>query len=110
MAIVIEAVLFAPVVTVLPYWSWTLTVTAGLMDWPTTVLLGCCPKVSWVAAPGVMLKLLLVTPVSPLLAAFSVQPLLTLCTARSLKAAAPLLAPRVVVPLSVAPEPEQEVP
>src|SRR5207302_1489122 len=44
----------------------------GVNDAKAEVLLGCTPKASWLAAPTVMLKLLLVAPVSPLEAAVSV--------------------------------------
>jgi hypothetical protein len=50
MAIVIEAVL---VVTRLPNWSSTWTVTAGEMELPYGVLLGCCVNTSLLAAPAV---------------------------------------------------------
>src|SRR5437763_16323748 len=36
------------------------TFTAGVICWPATVVLGCVPNTSWLAAPGVILKPLLV--------------------------------------------------
>src|SRR5207302_1665236 len=68
MATVIEAV----AVVRLPPASRIWTLTAGEMDDVAVVLLGCTPKATWLAAPTVMLKLLLVAPVSPLEAAVSV--------------------------------------
>ena len=49
----------------LPKWSKTLTVTAGLMATPATVVLGCTPKARWSAAAGVTVKLLEAGPVRP---------------------------------------------
>src|SRR6266536_183660 len=72
MAMLIEALLL---VTVLPKLSWTVTVTAGLMATVDTALVGCWLNTSRLAAAGVMLKLALVAPVSPVLEAVSVYPL-----------------------------------
>ena len=44
------------VVTALPLASRICTVTAGLIVEPAGVLVGCWPKASWLAVPGVMLK------------------------------------------------------
>src|SRR5262245_32727557 len=52
----------------LPAWS-SSTVTAGVMAWVAAVLLGCCRKARWVAAPTRMLKAAEVAPVRPLLLA-----------------------------------------
>jgi hypothetical protein len=60
------------VVAIFPLASSTKTVTAGVMDDPAAVFVGCCPKTSWVALPAVMLNAVLVVPVNPLLAAVSV--------------------------------------
>ena len=51
------------VVTVLPEGSCTVTCTAGEMDAPAVVLLGCAVKANWEAAPAVMSKAELVAPV-----------------------------------------------
>lgn len=56
----------------MPNWSSIWTVTAGVMERPALVVVGCWPKTSWVAAAGVMLKVLLVAPVSPELEAVTV--------------------------------------
>src|SRR5438046_9070415 len=53
-----------PVAT-LPKASSARTFTAGVICWPATVVLGCVPNTSWVAAPGVILKPLLVAGVRP---------------------------------------------
>src|SRR5262245_20820056 len=37
-------------------WSRICTVTAGLMDTPATVFVGCCKNARWSAAAAVMLK------------------------------------------------------
>src|SRR5512140_3863307 len=60
------------VVTVLLNWSCTVTCTAGEMDTPAEVLLGCRVKASLVAAAGLMVKLALEAPVSEADAAVSV--------------------------------------
>src|SRR5438093_11654 len=69
MAMVIAAAL---VVTVLPRLSWTVTVTAGLTATEDSASLGCWLNASLFAAPGVMLKPVLVTVGRPLLAAVRV--------------------------------------
>src|SRR5712691_1548426 len=95
MATVTEAVL---PVTVLPKMSWTVTVTAGLMATVDTVLVGCRLKASLLAAAGVMLKLVLVTPVSPVLEAVSVYPVPAVLIDRLLNVATPLIAVVPTVP------------
>ena len=45
---------------------------AGVMLAPAAVLVGCWPNTSFEAVPAVMLNVLLVAPVSPVLAAVSV--------------------------------------
>jgi len=52
------------VVTMLPNWSSTFTVTAGDIALPACVFDGCCAKASLFAAPGLTVKELLV-PVMP---------------------------------------------
>src|SRR2546427_594177 len=60
------------VVTVLPWASWTVTCTAGVIAAPAAVLLGCTVKTSFAAAPTPMLNALLVAPVRPVADAVSV--------------------------------------
>src|SRR5450759_508934 len=61
--------LLEPVVTVLPPASWTVTVTAGLIDAPASVFVGCAVKASLFAVPTVMSNAVLVAPVrEPLVA------------------------------------------
>ena len=69
MATVIEAVL---PVTTLPFASSTSKVTAGLIETPATVFVGCWPNTSCVAVPAVILKAPLVAEVRPLLVADNV--------------------------------------
>ena len=59
-------------VTVLPSASWTVTSSAGEMAAPAAVLDGWTVKASCAAAPGVMLKAVLVAEVSAPEAATSV--------------------------------------
>jgi len=87
MANVMEAVLL---VTVLPKLSWTLTVTAGLMDVPATVLVGCWLKANLFAAaalttilPLVPVMLLVTVSVAVtvwLPAVLNVTPVVNVCT------------------------------
>src|SRR5436189_59731 len=51
-------------VTVLPNVSCTVTCTAGLIDAPAVVLVGCTMTASWEAAAGLMLNAVEVAPVS----------------------------------------------
>ena len=69
MASVIEA---AELVTTLPDWSSTLTLGWVPQAAPSTPPPGWVLKTSWLAAPKVMEKALLVTVVKPLAAAVSV--------------------------------------
>src|SRR2546430_1700968 len=64
--------LVAADVTVVPWASWTVTCTAGLIAAPAAVLLGCTVKTSFAAAPTAMLNALLVAPVRPVADAVSV--------------------------------------
>src|SRR5438132_597514 len=64
---------------------------------------GWLVKASWVAVPAVMLKAVLVAPVSPLLDAARVYPVPDLLMDRSLKVATPPDAATVSVPDSVPP-------
>src|SRR5437879_5815599 len=64
--------LVVAVVTVLPWASWTVTCTAGVIVAPAAVLLGCTVKASFAAAPTLMLNALLVAPVRPVADAVSV--------------------------------------
>ena len=57
----VTAVLLS-VVTVLPRLSSTVTWTAGVMVAPAVVVVGWVVNTSWAAAPGVMVKGLLVAP------------------------------------------------
>src|SRR6516165_9203746 len=42
-------------VTTLPYWSSTRTMTAGVISWPGTTVLGWVANANWVAGPGTAL-------------------------------------------------------
>src|SRR6266480_4863155 len=64
--------LVVAVVTVLPWASWTVTCTAGVIAAPAAVLLGCTAKTSFAAAPALMLNALLVALVRPVAVAISV--------------------------------------
>src|SRR5437773_10207685 len=63
----------APVnpVATFPKASSARTFTAGLIWWSATVVLGCVPNTSWVAAPGMILKPLLVAGFRPAAVAVS---------------------------------------
>src|SRR2546422_1071137 len=108
MATVIEAVL---PVTTLPFASSTNKVTAGLIETPATVVVGCWPNTSCVAVPAVILKAplvaevrpLLVAPVNPVLDSFINYPAPAEIYARSLHDALPISALTVLVPLKVPP-------
>src|SRR4051812_22592888 len=65
-------VLADELVTVFPNASCTATCTAGLIDAPAVVVLGCTVKANREAPAGVMLNADEVAPVSPLEAAVSV--------------------------------------
>src|SRR6185436_1845340 len=59
-------------VAVLPWLSRAVTWTDGAMPTPAVALLGCCVNTSTLAVPGVMLNVVLVTPVGPVALAESV--------------------------------------
>ena len=59
-------------VAVLPCASRAVTPTAGLIAAPAVAFVGCTVNASWLATPGVMLKLELVAPARPLAAPVSV--------------------------------------
>src|SRR5579862_4331484 len=67
MATFTDAVLFVR----FPNWSSIWTVTAGVIAKPAWVVVGCCAKASLFGDPALTVKLLLVAPVRPVLAAFS---------------------------------------
>ena len=90
-------------VTRLPNWSSTCTVTAGLIGTPATVLVGCTPKARWSAAAGVMLKVLEVAPLRLLSVARQRVAGAGLVDRQVLKVAMPPLAATVIVPLRVPP-------
>src|SRR3989442_1549268 len=64
--------LVVAVVAVLPWASWTVTCTAGVIAAPAAVLLGCTVKTSFAAAPALMLNAVLVALVRPVADAISV--------------------------------------
>lgn len=90
-------------VTVLPWLSCTVTTTEGLMLAPAVVSVGCVVIANFVAEAGVMLKLLLVSPLKPGLFTTSVYPDPDLSMLTPEKVATPLVAVMVVVPLRVPP-------
>src|SRR5438128_2512113 len=59
------------VVMVFPPTSCTATLTAGLLDAPDPALVGCWVNTTFVAAPAVMLKVLLIGLVKPVVEALS---------------------------------------
>src|SRR6266566_3072740 len=67
-----SVMLVVAVVTVLPWASWTVTCTAGVIAAPAAALLGCTVKTSFAAAPTLMLNALLVALVRPVAVAVSV--------------------------------------
>src|SRR5438876_775453 len=69
-----SVMLVVAVVTVLPWASWTVTCTAGVIAVPAAVLLGCTVKASFAAAPALMLNALLVALVRLVADAVSVSP------------------------------------
>jgi hypothetical protein len=92
------------VVTRFPLVSSIRTVTGGVIFAPATALLGCWPKVSLDGAPGVILKVFDVAPVSVgLLDAVSVYPLPVLFIERLLNVAMPPTAATEPPPVSVPP-------
>ncbi len=58
--------------SVFPRPSWAVTCSAGVMDAPAAVLVGCTVIASCVADPGVMLNAALVAPVTPVALTVSV--------------------------------------
>ena len=58
----ITRVIEADEFTRLPNWSWTCTVTAGVIDAPAVAFVGCWPNTNCESAAGTMLKLWLVAP------------------------------------------------
>src|SRR5947208_10455716 len=79
------------------------TFTAGLIWRFATVVLGCVPNTSWVAAPGVILKPLLVAGIRPAGEGEGEWLVPVLLALKSPKLATPFTAATVVVPLSVLP-------
>src|SRR2546428_390366 len=94
--------LVVAVVTVLPWASWTVTCTAGVIAAPPAALLGCTVKTSFAAAPTPMLNALLVAPVRPVAAAVSVYPAAARLRLNVENVATPFTAVTVVVPERVA--------
>src|SRR6266853_491088 len=80
--------------------------TAGVMLWSATVVPGCVPNTSWVAAPAVTSNALLAALASPVELPVSQYPVPALLTVTSPKVATPFTAATVVVPPSVRPAPE----
>src|SRR5438034_11657587 len=69
-----SAIVTLPVkpVAVFPCPSSAVTCTAGVMDAPAAVLVGCTVNASWVAVPGAMVNAALVAPVTPVALTVSV--------------------------------------
>src|SRR5213076_1929645 len=95
-----SAMATAPVnpVATLPKASSARTFTAGLIWRFATVVLGCVPNTSWVAAPGVILKPLLVAWFRPAAVAVSAYLVPVLSSVSGEKLATPFAATTVVVP------------
>jgi hypothetical protein len=91
----------APLVTVFPPASCTVTTGCGLNSALTTTPTGFVVNASFEAAPTEMLKVLLVASVKPLLDAVSVYPVPLLSIDSPLNVATPLTALAVAVPLNV---------
>src|SRR5207244_1256578 len=89
--------------SVFPEPSWAVTCTAGVIDVPAAVLLGCTENTKCAPMPAVILNVALGLPVSPVAAAVSVYPVPTLSTDSPENVATPLAAATVVVPESVPP-------
>src|SRR5205814_8370370 len=90
-----------PVAT-LPKASSARTFTAGVICWPATVVLGCVPNTSWLAAPGVILKPLLVA-FNPAAVAASQAPVAVVLLLLSTRAEERRAGEAVVVPWTVLP-------
>src|SRR6266704_1794917 len=88
---------------VLPWASWAVTCTAGVMTEPAVVVVGSVEKTRCDAAPGVMLNAVLVAPAGPVALAASVYPVPTLSILTFANVATPLTAVTLVVPASVPP-------
>src|SRR4029077_12565385 len=88
---------------VLPWASWAVTCTAGVITEPAVAVVGCTEKTRCEAAPGVMLNAVLVAPVGPVALAASVYPVPTLSILTFVNVATPLTAATLVVPASVPP-------
>src|SRR5439155_4953143 len=84
--------------SVFPEPSWAVTCTAGVIDVPAAVLLGCTENNKCAPMPAVILNVALGLPVSPVAAAVSVYPVPTLSTDSPENVATPLAAATVVVP------------
>src|SRR5439155_657569 len=79
------------------------TFTAGVIRRFATVVLGCVPNTSWVAAPGVILKPLLVVGVRPVRSEERREGVAGWLRFRSTNVDTPLTAATGVVPLSALP-------
>src|SRR3954471_22989701 len=90
-------------VTVFPNASCTATCTAGLIATPAVVLDGSTVKATWAAAAGLMLKAVLLAPVSAPEAALNVYPVPALLMDRLENVATPATAATVAVPDNVPP-------
>src|SRR5256885_975378 len=88
---------------VLPWASWAVTCTAGVMTEPAVVVVGSAEKARCDAAPGVMLNAVLAAPAGPVALAASEYPVPTLSILRLANVATPLTAATVVVPDSAPP-------
>src|SRR5712692_12090352 len=88
-------------VAMLPWASWAVTWTAGVMAAPAVVAVGWTEKTSWVAVPTVMSKPVLVALAGPVAEAISVYPLPVLLMLRVENVATPPTAAMFVVPPSV---------
>src|SRR5438094_7224094 len=88
-------------VAVFPCASCAVTCTAGVIDVPAAVLVGCTENTKCAPMPAVILNVALGLPVSPVAAAVSVYPVPTLSTDSPENVATPLAAATVVVPESV---------
>jgi hypothetical protein len=90
-------------VTVFPYWSCTSTVTAGVIDVPATVVVGCTPKASLFATPLVTVNVPDAAPVSAPSAALSVLSVPAVVGWIALNVATPFTAATVSVLVPVNP-------
>src|SRR2546427_575368 len=88
---------------VLPWASWAVTCTAGVMTEPAVVVVGSAEKTRCEAAAGVMLNAVLAAPAGLAALAASVYPVPTLSILRFANVATPFTAATLVVPASVPP-------